>query len=69
MRKIPITIILLISSILSVKAQYSTFNAHSHNDYINKVPFRLAYDNHFGSIETDIWAVENELFSIQTISL
>jgi alkaline phosphatase len=62
MRKIPITILLLMTAFLSVKAQYTTLNAHSHNDYVNKVPFRLAYDNHFGSIETDIWAVDNELF-------
>jgi L-ascorbate metabolism protein UlaG (beta-lactamase superfamily) len=41
---------------------YTTLNAHSHNDYVNPVPFKLAYENHFGSIETDIWAVNNELF-------
>jgi alkaline phosphatase len=43
-------------------AQYSTLNAHSHNDYVNEIPFWLAYNNHFGSIETDIWAVNGELF-------
>jgi L-ascorbate metabolism protein UlaG (beta-lactamase superfamily) len=42
--------------------QYTTLNAHSHNDYVNPIPFRLAYDNHFGSVETDIWAVNNELY-------
>ena len=42
--------------------QYTTLNAHSHNDYANEVPFRLAYDNHFGSIEADIWAVNGDLF-------
>jgi alkaline phosphatase len=41
---------------------YSTLNAHSHNDYENTIPFRLAYDNHFGSIEADIWAVDGDLF-------
>src|SRR5450759_615929 len=57
-----VTIVLLISTPFSVKAQYSTLNAHSHNDYANDIPFWLAYNNHFGSIETDIWAIENELF-------
>jgi alkaline phosphatase len=45
----------------SVKAQYSTLNAHSHNDYKNVIPFWLAYYNHFGSIEADIWAVGDDL--------
>lgn len=43
-------------------ARYTTLNAHSHNDYANEVPFWLAYNNHFGSIEADIWAVNGELF-------
>lgn len=47
---------------LSVNAQYTTLNAHSHNDYANDVPFLLAYNNHFGSIETDIWVVNGDLF-------
>lgn len=41
---------------------YTTLNAHSHNDYENTIPFRLAYDNRFGSIEADIWAVNGNLF-------
>jgi alkaline phosphatase len=40
---------------------YSTLNAHSHNDYAGSSPFWLAYNNHFGSIEADIWAVDGEL--------
>jgi alkaline phosphatase len=59
--------IFLISFLIAVlfkpaSAQYSTLNAHSHNDYENVVPFRTAYDNHFGSIEADIWAVDGDLF-------
>jgi alkaline phosphatase len=68
MKKILITILLLISTLSSVKAQYSTLNAHSHNDYANDIPFRMAYNNHFGSIETDIWAFENELYVAHTRS-
>lgn len=62
MKKISISLFLLICALVSVTAQYSTLYAHSHNDYVNTIPFWLAYNNHFGSIETDIWAVENELF-------
>jgi alkaline phosphatase len=62
MKKTQIVILVLISTFFSVKAQYSTLNAHSHNDYVNETPFRLAYNNHFGSIEADIWAVNGELF-------
>ena len=45
-----------------VRGQYTTQNAHSHNDYAQKSPFFLAYNAHFGSIEADIWAVEGKLF-------
>jgi len=62
MKKIKIAFLLLSCIFYSVKAQYSTLNAHSHNDYENETPFWLAYNNHFGSIEADIWAVEGKLF-------
>jgi alkaline phosphatase len=42
-------------------ATYSVKNAHSHNDYEQKVPFFTAYKAGFGSIEADIWLVNNEL--------
>jgi alkaline phosphatase len=48
--------------ITSAQAQYSALNVHSHNDYMQKTPFFLAYNAHFGSIETDIWAVDGDLF-------
>jgi alkaline phosphatase len=49
-------------SMLSAQISYTTLNAHSHNDYEQKVPFVLAYNAHFGSIEADIWEVNGELF-------
>jgi alkaline phosphatase len=61
MKKILITLFVLISVLPSLESQYSTLNAHSHNDYENEIPFRLAYNNHFGSIEADIWVVEGDL--------
>jgi alkaline phosphatase len=62
MKRIIVALLALLTTSLSVGAQYSTLNAHSHNDYANEKPFWLAYNNHFGSIESDIWAVNGELF-------
>jgi alkaline phosphatase len=61
MKRILTSLICLTAALLSANAQYTTLNAHSHNDYSNNIPFWLAYCNHFGSIEADIWAVGNEL--------
>lgn len=44
------------------QVNYTSLNAHSHNDYAQKTPFFLAYNAGFGSIEADIWAVNGELF-------
>jgi alkaline phosphatase len=62
MKKLLQLILLLFCILTPTKAQYSTLNAHSHNDYANDIPFWLAYNNHFGSIEADIWAVNGDLF-------
>ena len=62
MKKIIFSFIFAIISICALKAQYTTSNAHSHNDYVNKIPFWTAYNNHFGSIEADIWAVDGNLY-------
>ena len=62
MKKILLVVLLLGTISDPVHAQYTTLNAHSHNDYENDIPFRLAYDNQFGSIEADIWAVNGELY-------
>ncbi len=62
MKKSLLTIFMLAVVLTQVSGQYTTLNAHSHNDYENVIPFRLAYDNRFGSIEADIWAVNGELY-------
>ena len=41
--------------------KYTTANAHSHNDYLNAMPFHQAYKNGFGSIEADIYPVNGIL--------
>ena len=62
MNKFLTTVILQIILSIQLSAQYSTLNAHSHNDYENDLPFWLAYNNHFGSVEADIWAINGDLF-------
>lgn len=42
-------------------AAYTTANAHSHNDYEQKVPLNAAYNEKFGSIEADIFWHNGEL--------
>ena len=41
---------------------YTTSNAHSHNDYEQKVPFLTAYNAEFGSIEADIFLQNDSLY-------
>jgi alkaline phosphatase len=62
MKKILFSVLIFVSVFTVAGAQYTTLNAHSHNDYSNDIPFWLAYYSHFGSIEADIWAVNGELF-------
>ena len=62
MKKLLSAILLFLSITVTAQVQYTTMNAHSHNDYEQKTPFMLAYNAHFGSIEADIWAVNGDLF-------
>jgi hypothetical protein len=41
---------------------YTTANAHSHNDYEQKSAFYDAYEQQFGSIEADLYLVNDTLF-------
>jgi len=41
---------------------YTPANGHAHNDYLNTNPFFLAYENGFGSIEADIFPVDEMLY-------
>jgi alkaline phosphatase len=62
MKKLLLAALVFIGWLSVVNAQYTTLNAHSHNDYEQKSPFFLAYNARFGSIEADIWAIDGELF-------
>src|SRR5690625_3927957 len=62
--KIPVYILFLLAFAPLADGQvkqYSTANAHSHNDYEQNLPFYDAYARHFGSIEADVWAVKGKL--------
>jgi alkaline phosphatase len=40
---------------------YTTADVHSHNDYMNDMPFRRAFNNRLGSIEADVFPVNGVL--------
>lgn len=62
--RIPLVLILFFATLISFAQPrtYTTANAHSHNDYENALPFHLAFQNDFGSIEADIYSVNDTLF-------
>ncbi|MGG7440960.1 alkaline phosphatase [Chryseobacterium arthrosphaerae] len=45
---------------------YNVGNAHSHNDYMQKIPFWQAYYANFGSIEADVYPVKGKLWVAHT---
>jgi len=45
---------------------YNVGNAHSHNDYMQEIPFWQAYYANFGSIEADVFLVKGELWVAHT---
>lgn len=42
--------------------KYTIENAHAHNDYLHPTPFYSAFNTGFGSIEADVYPINNELF-------
>ncbi len=46
--------------------KYNVGNAHSHNDYMQEVPFWQAYYAGFGSIEADVFPVKGKLWVAHT---
>ncbi|MCG2614019.1 alkaline phosphatase [Terrimonas sp. NA20] len=47
--------------LMAQPASYSVANAHSHNDYESEAPFRMAWEEGFGSIEVDVFLVNGEI--------
>ncbi len=47
--------------LMTGKMHYTAANTHSHNDYEQPVPFWMAWQEQFGSIEADIWLVNGQV--------
>ncbi|WP_298712062.1 phosphatidylinositol-specific phospholipase C/glycerophosphodiester phosphodiesterase family protein, partial [Chitinophaga sp.] len=60
------TSFLLFCCLAAAKAQYTAGNAHSHNDYLQAIPFEKAFSLHFGSIEADVFLKDGELYVAHT---
>lgn len=56
--------LILTTSLFAQKATtYTTAHAHSHNDYEQAHPFKSAYEQQFGSIEADLFFVNDSLYT------
>lgn len=55
-------VVFLFYGTLAQSQTYTTSNAHSHNDYLNDRPFTRAYEAGFGSIEADIFPINDTLY-------
>jgi len=56
------TLVCLLGLSSSALAQYTTANAHSHNDYEQAKPFSNAFARNFGSIEADVYERNGQLY-------
>jgi hypothetical protein len=67
--KILLSFILTFSTCLSfgqIISTYTTAQAHSHNDYEQPTPFKAAHKQQFGSIEADLFLVNDSLYAAHT---
>ena len=55
-------LLLLCCFAIQAQAQYTSANAHSHNDYLQAAPFEAAFARNFGSIEADVFEQNGELY-------
>ncbi len=51
----------IFQSVSAQPGKYTVANAHSHNDYEQRIPFWAAYNAGFGSIEADIFFRDSQL--------
>lgn len=55
---------------IGVQAQdmrYTSLNGHSHNDYFQVQPFVTAFEARMGSIEADVFLIQNKLYVAHTL--
>lgn len=62
MNKFIALLILVLPVVVNAQpGNYSTLNAHSHNDYEKEKPFWAAWEEGFGSIEADVFLVNDRI--------
>ena len=66
MRYIFFVLLLCVMSTAFTQPKYTVSNAHSHNDYEQKIAFWTAYNEGFGSIEADIFLDNDSLYIAHT---
>ncbi|MES2274958.1 MAG: alkaline phosphatase [Bacteroidota bacterium] len=59
--KLIIIVMALTQAPSAIAQKYTPLSAHSHNDYVQAVPFFHAYNAGFGAIEADIFMVNGDL--------
>lgn len=52
----------ILSGIVAQPKKYTSANIHAHNDYEHNVPFTDAYNLQLGSIEADVFLINDSLF-------
>lgn len=57
-----LVLLFFISTVNAQPAHYTVSNAHSHNDYEQKIPFWIAYNHGFGSVEADVFLLNDSLY-------
>ncbi len=62
MKKLFSIIFIFYSLSTSLAQNYTLQKCHAHNDYEHKSPFYEAYNLGFGSIEVDVFLINNELY-------
>jgi len=66
MQKLLYCLLFLCTGSFAQPVVYSTANAHSHNDYEQPVPLYTAYYSGFGSIEADVFLLNDSLLVAHT---
>ncbi|WP_073297092.1 alkaline phosphatase [Chryseobacterium polytrichastri] len=70
MKKVKVLMLAALAFFSKSQAQnylnYNASNAHSHNDYMQEIPFWEAYYANFGSIEADVFLVKDQLWVAHT---
>ena len=59
--KVAFSVLIGVFAVVQLWSQ-NTISGHSHNDYEQKYPLKTAFEAKMGSIEADVYLVNNDLF-------